>query len=125
MGNYLHRTTKVYLRSFSPNDLVEPLTNYIEDPDLSDVIGVPARYWIITGDIISEMSQLEKDVIDAANLSNARDDEMQSQIDNLESVLRQLTKLILGEINILRSQHGLADRTFAQIKAQLRNDLGT
>jgi len=127
MGDYLHRTTKVYRRSISPNELPEPLANYIEDPDLSAVVGVSSMYWIITGDVITEMSQGEKDVVDAALLSAARDAEIQAEIAALESTMRQLVKLIVSELNILRAvcKPPLPDRTFDQVKTQLRNDLGT
>jgi hypothetical protein len=125
MGDYVHRTTKQYLQSVSPNSLPEPLANYIEDPDLSNVVGVPSIYWIITGDVITEMTQGEKDAVDAAALSDGRDDAIEADIDNLESVMRQLTQLMLREVNILRAEHGLADRTMAQAKAQMRSDLGT
>ena len=138
MGDYLHRTTKQYLQSWSPNDLPEPLVNYIESPDLSAVEGVPSIYWIITGDMITEMSQGEKDAVDAALLSAARDAEIQAEIDNLERTMRQLVKLMISEINILRQQFNtttvevqqatnttFTDRTLAQVKAQLRNDLGS
>lgn len=137
MGDYLHRTTKQYLQSWSPNDLPEPLANYIVSPDLSAVEGVPVKYWLITGDVVSEMSQPEKDAVDAANLSAARDAAIQAEIDALESVMRQLVKLMIDEINILRQQFNtstaesaqltdtaLADRTLAQVRTQLRNDLG-
>lgn len=138
MGDYVHRMTKQYLQSVSPNDLPEPLANYIEDPDLSAVVGVPNRYWVITGDVITEMDQAAKDAVDAQILSDSRDSAIQAEIDNLESVLRQLTKLMVSEINILRQQFNtttaevvqatdtaLADRTIAQVKAQLRSDLGS
>lgn len=125
MGNYVHRTTKQYLQSYSPNDLPEPLANYIESPDLSNVVGVPTKYWVITGDVITEMSQPEKDVVDAALLSATRDAVVQREIDDLESVMRQLVKLMVSEINILRQQHALADRTLAQVRTQLRDDLGS
>ena len=138
MGDYLHRTTKQYLQSASPNDLPEPLANYIESPDLSAVEGVPNIYWVITGDDVTEMSQAQKDAVDAVILSNARDGAIQIEIDNLESVMRQLTKLIVSEINILRQQFNATtaevqqlttttfnDRTMAQVKAQLRIDLGS
>ncbi len=138
MGNYLHRTTKAFLRSFSPNELLEPLANYIEDPDLSAVAGVPSIYWIIIGDVISEMSQGEKDTLDAFLLSAARDAEIQAEIDGLESTMRQLAKMFVSELNVLRQQFNtttaevqqatdtnFADRTLAQVKQQLRNDLGT
>ena len=138
MGNYLHRTSKQYLKSWSPNDLPEPLANYIEEPDLSAVVGVPAKYWIVTDNVITEMSQPEKDAIDAQALSDVRDAAMQEQIDGLESVMRQLARMMVDEINILRQQFNtttgesgqltdtaFADRTLSQVRTQLRNDLGT
>ena len=137
MGNYLHRTTKRYYQSTSPASLPEPLANYIDEPDLSAVVGVPNRYWVITGDVVSEMSQGEKDALDAQALSDSRDADIEAEIDALESVLRQLTKLIVSELNILRQQFNTStaetnritdtaftDRTLAQVRAQLRSDLG-
>jgi hypothetical protein len=138
MDNYLHRTTKQYLQSWSPNDLPEPLANYIEEPDLSAVAGVPSKYWIIAGDVVSEIDQAAKDAVDAQILSDSRDVAIQAEIDNLEGVMRQLTKLIVDELNILRQQFNtttgesgqlsdtaFTDRTLAQVRTQLRNDLGT
>ncbi|MHA2172822.1 MAG: hypothetical protein ACXAB7_23395 [Candidatus Kariarchaeaceae archaeon] len=149
MGNFVHRTTRQYLQSFSPNDLPEPIANYIVDPDLSAVQGVPWIYWVITGDVISEMSQGEKDIVDAQILSDARDASIQGQIDDLESVLRQVVIMTTDEINLLRqwimvfkadvaaannlaalkssvaASANLPDRTFSQIKNQLRNNLGS
>jgi hypothetical protein len=138
MPNYLHRTTKQYLQSISPASLPEPAANYIFMPDLSAVEGVPNRYWVITGDVVSEMDQAAKDAVDAQLLNDTRDANIQAEIDELESVLRQLSKLIVNELNILRQQFNtttaesqqlttttLADRTLAQVKAQLRSDLGT
>ena len=124
MGNYLHRTTKQYLQSWSPNDLPEPLANYIEEPDLSGVVGVSSQYWVITGDVITEMSQGEKDAVDAANLSAARGAEIQAEIDNLEITMRQQFNTTTGESGQL-TDTAFADRTLAQVRAQLRSDLGT
>ena len=125
MGNFLHRTSKQYLQSTPPDSLLEPLANYIDETDMSAVDGVPKKYWVITGDIISEMTQAEKDTVDAAILSDARDERVDDKIDDIESVLRQLVKMLISEINILRAEHGLSDRTMAQFKTHIRNDLGT
>lgn len=137
MGNYLHRTTKRYFKSTSPADLAEPLANYIEDPDLAAVEGVPNIYWIITGDVVSEMSQGEKNIVDAALLVIRRDAAIQGEIDEIESVMRQLVRLMVSELNILRQQFNtttlevnqatdtaFTDRTLAQVRSQLRGDLG-
>ena len=149
MGDWVHRTTKAYLQSVSPDSLPDLISNYISQPDLSGVVGVPSKYWIITGDIISEMSPVEKDAVDAQNLSDSRDGIIQEQIDQLESVLRQVVIATVKEINILRqwiadlktataSANNLndfkakiaalpdfTDRTLSQIKTQLRNNLGS
>lgn len=137
MPNYLHRTTKRYLQSVSPASLPEPVEDYIFMPDLSAVEGVPARYWKITGDVVSEMAQGEKDTVDMQALNDSRDSII-AEIDNLESIMRALTKILISEINILRQQFNattgevqqlttttFADRTLSQVRDQLRNDLGS
>lgn len=125
MGNFLHRTTKQFLQSVSPNELQEAIENYISQPDMSAVEGVSSIYWIITGDIVSEMNQGEKDAVDAAALTARRDAAINAAIDNLEGDLRQLVKLMISEINILRTEHSLPDRTLAQFKTQIRSGYGS
>jgi len=123
MGSFLHRTTKQYLQSADPNELPEDLSNYISAPDLSAVAGVPVKYWLIVGDVVSEMTQAEKDAVDAALLSASRDGAA-AELDNLEGTLRQVIKILISELNILRSLHGLADRTLSQLRTQIRNGYG-
>ncbi len=125
MGDFLHRTTKQYFKSISNVDLLEPLANYISQPDMSAVEGVPSQYWVITGDVVSEMSQAEKDVVDAATLTTRRDSTVNGEVDNVEGVMRQVIKLLIDELNILRAEHSLPDRTIAQLKTQIRNGLGS
>ena len=125
MGAYLHRATKQYFQSTSPASLPEPLVNYISNPDMSAVKGVPSKYWVITDDAVTEMSQAEKDAVDATELIERRDSAVTGMIENLEGDLRQLVRLIISELNILRSQHGLPDRTMAQFKQQIRNGYGS
>ena len=109
----------------SPASLSEDVSNYISMPDLSAVEGVPNKYWVITGDIVSEMSQAEKDTVDVTILDAQRDAMVNAAIDNLESDLRQIVKLMVQEINILRAEHDLPDRTLAQLKTVLRNSYGS
>lgn len=66
MADVLNRTTKQLLRSVNSPDY-DP-ADWIINPDLSGVSGVPVVYWKIDGDTVSEMSQAEKDAVDAANL---------------------------------------------------------
>ena len=137
MPNYLHRTTKRYLRSVSPASLPEPAENYIFMPDMSAVKDVPNQYWKITGDVISEMSQAGKDAVDINMMKDQRDAAV-AEIDNLENVMRAVVKMMVSEINILRQQFNVttgevtqltttdfADRTLSQIKNQLRDNLGS
>lgn len=124
MGTYLHRITKSYFKSIPPNELPEAVENYIDTPDLSAVEGVPSKYWVITGDVVSEMSQEEKNTVDFMTLNDQREAAVNEMIDGLESDLRQLVRLIMSELNILRAEHGLAPRTLAQLKTEIRNGYG-
>jgi hypothetical protein len=99
--------------------------DWIIDPDLSAVTGFPARYWIITGDDVTLMDQASRDALDAALLEQARDQAVNAAIDNVENILRQVVKLMVDEINILRAQHGLPARTLAQVKTAIRNGYGS
>ena len=123
MPDWLHRTDVVLLTSVAEADLLEIATNYIEDPDLSNVGGVPSKYWDIVGDTVSEMSAGEKAVVDATDLSASRDDEMEA-LDRLESHVRSLALVVLDEINTLRGEHALPARTMAQLKAAMKSKLG-
>lgn len=135
---WLHRTNKK-LADASPRQMekqhggsftdanghLQDNPDWITNPDMSPVDGVLSKYWIITGDAVSEMSQGEKDAVDAVAMTVRRDAAVNSAIDNLEGDLRQLVKLMISEINILRAEHGLADRTMAQFKIQIRNGYGS
>jgi hypothetical protein len=59
MANVLNRLTKIYLQSVNTPDY--PVNDWIVNPDLSNVAGVPSRYWKIVGDTITEMSVEEKE----------------------------------------------------------------
>lgn len=124
MPNYLHRVTKQYLVSVSPISLAEPEANYIFMPDLTTVSGFPSKYWTITGDVVTLMSQAERDAVDAAELVTQRDT-VTAQLDQLEGIMRAFALAVLDEFNVLRSKHGLPSRTIAQMKAVVRNKLGS
>jgi len=64
MADVLNRTTLQYLRSVNTPDY--PTVDWVINPDLTPVVGVPQKYWKLTGDILSEMTQPEKDAVDAA-----------------------------------------------------------
>ncbi len=62
MANVLNRLTKEQLYSVNTGDY--QTADWIINPNLSAVSGIPSKYWKITGDVVSEMSQEEKEVVD-------------------------------------------------------------
>jgi len=66
--NCLERTTLQYLRSV--NDPDYPLVDYLPiapgSPEQTLIDTVPRQYLKLTGDVLSEMTQGEKDAVDAA-----------------------------------------------------------
>lgn len=63
MSNVLDRRTLEYLISVHTPDYSE--RDYVINPDMSEVIKTPSRYWKLIGDVPSVMTQAEKDVVDA------------------------------------------------------------
>lgn len=70
MADVIHRTTLEQRFSIHTPDY-DPGT-WIINPDLSGVSGVPKKYWKIDGDNVVEMTQPEKDAVDAAELADAK-----------------------------------------------------
>jgi hypothetical protein len=71
MAAVLNRTTKQLLSSVNTPDY--STTDWIINPNLSGVMGVPVEYWKITGDVVSEMDQAEKDAVDAILIVGEKD----------------------------------------------------
>lgn len=62
MADVLNRLTKQFLRSVNTPDY--PEADWIINPDLSRVDGIPWRYWKIVGDAVVEMTTEEKAIVD-------------------------------------------------------------
>lgn len=62
MASVLNRTTKQYLVSANTPDY--PISEWIINPDLSDVLTTPQQYWIIEGDLVRSATQEEQEQID-------------------------------------------------------------
>lgn len=99
------------------------VAHFWHDPDLSAVLSVDPIYWKEIVGVFSEMSTAEKAITDAdivsANL--ARDRRVAKKSINNERVLRAFAAIVVDEINILRAQHGLPDRTFAQLVTAIKS----
>lgn len=62
MANVLNRTTLTFRRSVNTPDFSD--VDYVINPDMSPVAGVPNKYWKLAGDILSVMTDEEKAVVD-------------------------------------------------------------
>jgi hypothetical protein len=124
MPLWVHRVTFQELPSVAEADLPEPVGNYVEDPDLSAVSGQPKKYWELLGDIFSLADSAEMVAIDAAELAATRDS-LADEIDRAESYSKAFALTIMDELNILRAQHSLSDRTPSQLKTAVRNRMDT
>ncbi len=146
MANVLNRTTKQFIPS--ANTVEYPVEDWIINPDMSAVVGQPSKYWTISGDTVSLMSQGERDAVDAALIASARD-ALAAEMDQVESYARAFALVVLDEINAhatnisgdrLAAVNGgtyaafrtaatavssTPTRTIAQLKTALRNKLGT
>ena len=113
----------VHIPDFSSAD-------WILNPDLTEVVREPSKYWIIDppgSDTIRAATASERTTIDAAIGATQLDAEKvvaKTQVDaKYERILRALVDLLLSEFNILRAEHGFADRTPAQVKAALKANI--
>lgn len=69
MADVVNRTT-VELRTSVHTPAYSP-TEWIINPDLSELEDVPLKYWKVVGDLVLEMTQSEKDAVDAAEIAAA------------------------------------------------------
>lgn len=113
MPNWIHRTNKTTLVSVPEADLPEPVANYIEDPVLP---AVPSKYWNIVGKDVLEMSQGEKDAVDATEKA-VRDT---AEIDSYDN---PLLRVILEKLNVLEIRDGITPTTMDAAKAEAKAKL--
>ena len=128
MGDWVDPDTKAPLRS-----------DVLAYADLSAVEGiVPRKYWkheagAIVGMTAGEITaQDAAEVAAAAAASQAATDAIRASaaagLDGFAEVpllLRAFAKVLLSEINTLRAQHSLADRTVAQMKNAITNEVNS
>ena len=95
MADVVHRTTKQHRRSVNTPDF--PITDWIINPDLGAVAGIPSKYWDISGDVISPMAQPARDqvdVLETAARTSADQQENKSRLDD-ERVLKAIVAVLL------------------------------
>lgn len=64
MSDVVNRTTGQYRKSVNTPDY--DTADWLINPDLSAVLGIPQQYWKVEGDSVVEMNQAEKDAVDVA-----------------------------------------------------------
>jgi len=144
MANVIHRTTLEFTRSVNTPDFPEPTWKH--NPDMSAVAGVAFRYWKWDSGAERpvEMTQAEKDAVDAAE-TTAEENAIMADID-AKTLTQALALAILDEINLhatrttaildaidranslgdVKTAIGAIDvptRTVAQLKTAIRNKL--
>lgn len=115
MADVLHRVTKVLSRSVNTTEF--PALDYIHNPDLSAVAGHPSKHWIINGDEVSLMSPAERvaaDNAESAAQDTAETTAEKSRFDG-DRIVKGLALVLLDEVNLLRANAGLNQRTENQL----------
>ena len=142
MSSWLHRTDKDFVERASPSDMklrfpalvfVDGAGNgqsnatWLWNPDLMAVAGFEPKHWAIVGDVVSLMTQAERDAVDAQLAADALTKNRESEKTRYddEKSLEALALIVMDELNILRALHSLPARTPAQIKTAFRNKVDT
>ena len=86
MSNVLNRTTMLYLESVHTPDY--PEEDWLVNPDLSNVSGVPPRHWVISGSDVLEMDAAAKAAVDGALIPGA----MRDKILDLDEATREFVE---------------------------------
>lgn len=97
MADVLSRTQPYrLLRSVHTPDY--PAIDWIIEPDLSAVRGFDPKYWTVSGDTVSLLSQAERDAIDAAE-QTAKLDSIADELTRTQSVTRAFAEVVADEFN--------------------------
>ena len=132
MADLLNRTTNTLLRSVNTPDYVpgwkkgDPAPaggEWIVNPNLAAVDGIPSKYWRLTGNTVAAMTQQERDAVDLA----AKKAQAGAQASRLSETTTETAGLavLLSYVNEIRGAPALhlltkAPETFAaDVKATL------
>lgn len=150
MSNFVNRNDLSFVRSGNDPEFPDPPWLVVAPGSGNDTVinTVPQQYRKIAGDVLSEMTQAEKDAVDAAALDAARD-AIAAQFDAQEDTFRAFALALLDELNnhatkinsildAIDNANNLGDvktavgaitdypqRTVAQMKAAVRGKLGS
>ena len=128
MANVLNRTTKEFRRSVNTPDF--PVENWIINPDLSSLIETDSKYWVIEGDTVRDMTDVEKDVVDANEASATEataKTAAKAVIDGVDPIMNKtltaIAEVIQDELQALKNNTPLASRTMDQLKQAAKDKI--
>ena len=102
MADVLNRTTLQYPQSVNtPN---YPESDWIINPDLSQVEGYESKYWVLNGDSILLMTQAERDAVDASELMMKELTEKSMAKEAVDAVSNPSTRVLIGMAKIIQSE---------------------
>lgn len=120
MADVLNRFTKEYRRSVHTPDY--PAVDWIRNPDLSAVAGLASKYWLVSGDTVSAMSQAQRDAVDAQEAADevAADRAAQKTRMDTERLLKAMAVYFAQQINVLRQGQSLPPLSAADVRAGIK-----
>ena len=124
MANVLNRTTLAYSKSVNTPEY--PVADWIHNPDMSGVEGVPQKYWKLVGDAPVGMTAAEKAVADQAEKDAAVVAFEAEMLSNPMYVA--LMAVIEDALNEIRVAAGVPTKTVKQgralVSAKFREAIG-
>ena len=103
MSDVLNRSTLELLRSVNTPDY--PEAQWVINPDLSPVAGVPKKYWKLVGDVLQPMSAVERAPIDASDLSLLKQAARQGIITDAQTTIdAAYSAMDIGVLSMLLTQ---------------------
>lgn len=102
MASLLNTSTLEILRSADETKLSSPWT-VISEQNAATWQAIPPQYRKLVGEAIEEMTQAEKDAVNAARLQAARDAEA-AQLQSQEDILRAFMLVVLDDRNLLAAR---------------------
>jgi hypothetical protein len=128
MSSVYNRTTKDYRLSVNTPDF--SVADWIINPDMSAVEGVNKKYHKVVGDNITEMTQAEKDSVDAVD-EDARRSSIKSQameiIDAepanhiMGMVLDKFAVVIKRELRNIKSNSPRTEKSMSELRQEVRD----
>lgn len=125
MAIVLNRVTKQLRKSVNTPDF--PVADWIINPNLINVENTPTRYWNITDDLVTLMSQVDRDFVDTTLAADSLQTQIDEAISSTDTNRRLLgfMAVMVQEVNFLRAELNLTPvRTLANYKTQTKLKIG-